>query len=112
MLLVGVLVLVLVQAQTLTPMPPAWPLLPHSRSNAVRDSSAPARRSLERNSRVSIAMLAIAVTYSLLIITFYSVGYILTLTTAQNVAIVAVAQRNMERTCKAVFSSQVRREDG
>ncbi|PNW79659.1 hypothetical protein CHLRE_08g361950v5 [Chlamydomonas reinhardtii] len=76
------------------------------RSNAVRDSSAPARRSLERNSRVSIAMLAIAMTYSILIITFYSVGYILTLTTAQNVAMVAVAQRNMERTCKAVFFSQ------
>ncbi|KAG2436028.1 hypothetical protein HYH02_011740 [Chlamydomonas schloesseri] len=76
------------------------------RSNAVRDGAAPARRSLERNSRVSIAMLAIAVTYSLLIITFYAVGYILTLTTAQNVAIVAVAQRNMERTCKAVFFSQ------
>ncbi|KAG2426217.1 hypothetical protein HXX76_013198 [Chlamydomonas incerta] len=76
------------------------------RSNAVRDSSAPARRSLERNSRVSIAMLALAMTYSILIITFYSVGYILTLTTAQNVAMVAVAQRNMERTCKAVFFSQ------
>ncbi|KAG2426216.1 hypothetical protein HXX76_013197 [Chlamydomonas incerta] len=76
------------------------------RSNAVRDSSVPARRSLERNSRVSIAMLAIAMTYSILIITFYSVGYILTLTTAQNVAMVAVAQRNMERTCKAVFFSQ------
>eukprot|EP00198_Chlamydomonas_reinhardtii_P006676 XP_001696012.1 flagellar associated protein [Chlamydomonas reinhardtii] len=76
------------------------------RSNAVRDSSAPAKRSLERNSRVSIAMLAIAITYSILIITFYSVGYILTLTTAQNVAMVAVAQRNMERACKAVFLSQ------
>ncbi|KAG2426220.1 hypothetical protein HXX76_013200 [Chlamydomonas incerta] len=76
------------------------------RSNAVRDSSAPARRSLERNSRVSIAMLAIAMTYSILIITFYSVGYILTLTTAQNVAMVAVAQRNMDRACKAVFFSQ------
>eukprot|EP00198_Chlamydomonas_reinhardtii_P006675 XP_001696011.1 flagella associated membrane protein [Chlamydomonas reinhardtii] len=76
------------------------------RSNAVRDSSAPAKRSLERNSRVSIAMLAIAMTYSILIITFYSVGYILTLTTAQNVAMVSVAQRNMERVCKAVFFSQ------
>ncbi|KAG2436029.1 hypothetical protein HYH02_011741 [Chlamydomonas schloesseri] len=76
------------------------------RSNAVRDGSAPARRSLERNSRVSIAMLAIAVTYSLLIITFYTIGYILTLTTAQNVAMVSVAQRNMERLCKAVFFSQ------
>ncbi|KAG2492488.1 hypothetical protein HYH03_009153 [Edaphochlamys debaryana] len=63
-------------------------------------------RALKRNSRVFIAMLAIAVTYSLLIIIFYSIGYILTMTTQQEVAMVAVAQRNTERVCKGVFYAQ------
>ncbi|KAG2492486.1 hypothetical protein HYH03_009151 [Edaphochlamys debaryana] len=63
-------------------------------------------RALKRNSRVFIAMLAIAVTYSLLIIIFYSIGYILTMTTQEEVAMVAMAQRNTERVCKGVFYAQ------
>ncbi|EFJ51253.1 hypothetical protein VOLCADRAFT_87875 [Volvox carteri f. nagariensis] len=66
----------------------------------------PARRTLERNSRIPQATLIFIGCYSLLIILFYSVSYSILLGVNDMVAFQGVADHHTERTYRTVFYAQ------
>ncbi|KAG2439095.1 hypothetical protein HYH02_006619 [Chlamydomonas schloesseri] len=73
---------------------------------ALAAANAPPRRALKRNSRVIYGMWAIVLTYSFLIILFYSISYGLLLSVQSLVAMQAVSDHAVERTYRAVFYTQ------
>ncbi|GIL42523.1 hypothetical protein Vafri_484 [Volvox africanus] len=64
------------------------------------------RRILIRNSKVAKGMLSVVLLYSLLVILFYSVNYVILLNVTDQVGLQAVADLNAERTYRAVFYAQ------